>query len=302
MNKNFFLFKKNGIQTCGKIYSKIKCKSLLKKIKKNRNFKNIFLTKKKFINEKQNLSGGTNPRPGHNLLHKLNCDFIFTNKKFRDEMKKTLGKNYRILDYKLVMGVPDSIIPKWIKEITRNNHTINLGRFIKPKFRDITYFRGIDFHQDIIDYPTRAPDFVTVYIYLENVNKNTSPLYLIPNSHKLGATIYPHNLIINKKNNNVLYKNKNKKIKSKIFMLKGNSGFMSYWHPFILHGTQPHKFSQPRISIRILAEKNRYVDVNSDLDKLNRKIFGKKRIKLTQNEFNKKGKILRSSNIINKLQ
>ena len=41
--------------------------------------------------------------------------------------------------------------------------------------------------------------------------------------------------------------------------------------------------------------------MNSDFDKLNRKIFGKKRIKLTQNEFNKNGKILRSSNIINKI-
>ena len=29
----------------------------------------------------------------------------------------------------------------------------NLGPYIKQKYRDITYFRGIDFHQDIIDYP-----------------------------------------------------------------------------------------------------------------------------------------------------
>ena len=33
----------------------------------------------------------------------------------------------------------------------KDSHTVNLGEFIKPKYRDITYFRGIDFHQDIIE-------------------------------------------------------------------------------------------------------------------------------------------------------
>jgi hypothetical protein len=243
---------------------------------------------------------GTNPKPGRNLLHQLNCSFIFENKKFLSEMKKTLGTNYRILDYKLVMGVPNSIIPKWILKKTINQHTVNLGAFIKPKYRDITYFRGIDFHQDIIDFPTRNPDFVTAYIYLEKVNKNTSPLYLIPNSHKLGATVFPHKLIIKNKTT-VYYFNKKKKIKSNIFMLTGNAGSLSYWHPFILHGTQPHKFNLPRISIRLLVEKNRRININCDLDKLNKKITGKQQLSITQKEFTERGKIKIKGNKINSL-
>ena len=47
-----------------------------------------------------------------------------------------------------------------------------MGRFIKEKYRDITYFRGIDFHQDIIDFPHKQSDFATFYVYLDNVDKN----------------------------------------------------------------------------------------------------------------------------------
>jgi hypothetical protein len=50
-----------------------------------------------------------NPGLGRNLLHKLEINFIFENKEFIKILSKTLGVNYRILDAKLVMGVP------WIK-------------------------------------------------------------------------------------------------------------------------------------------------------------------------------------------
>ena len=174
-------------------------------------------------------------------------------------MKKILGQNFRILNHKLVMGVPESYLPEWIKLLIKNNTSNNLGKYIKPKYRDITYFKGLDFHQDIIDYPSRTADFITVYIYLDDVGVNSSPLYVIPNSHKLGATTFPHELIINNKSKKVLYKNKSKKIKSKIYRLDGKAGSTSYWHPFILHGTQPHKDSKPRISVRLLVEKNRCI-------------------------------------------
>lgn len=294
-----YKFINSGIQNCGKTYQLSHCKRLLKTIYQTRNFKKIFLTQKEFDSTNQSYFG-TNPKPGRNLLHKLDCSFIFDNKKFISEMKKTLGNNFRILDYKLVMGVPNTIIPKWIIKRTLNQHTINLGAFIKPRYRDITYFRGIDFHQDIIDFPTRDADFITAYIYLEDVNENTSPLYLIPNSHKLGATQFPHKLkFLNKKTVN--YQNNKDEIKSNIFMLSGKAGSLSYWHPFTLHGTKPHELSIPRISIRILAEKNRRINVNCNLDKINKKINGKKILAITQNEFSKKGKVKNKGNKINKL-
>ena len=274
-------FLKNGIENCGVVYSKKNCDNLLKEIYKTRNFKNIFLSRKDFLkgvksNSKQN------PSPGNNLLHKLNCSFIFENNFFNKEMKKVLGNNFRILNHKLVMGVPENYLPEWIRLIIKDNTTNNLGKFIKPKYRDITYFKGLDFHQDIIDYPTRVADFITVYIYLDNVNANTSPLYVIPNSHKLGATQFPHNIIFNNKTSNILYLNKKKKIKSKILRLDGKAGSTSYWHPFILHSTQPHKDDKPRISVRLLVEKNRWKDIKCDLDKLNKKINGKISIDVTR--------------------
>ena len=75
-----------------------------------------------------------NPGPGRNLLNKLDTQFIFDNNKFINLMKKVVGKNYRILDSKLVMGVPKYLIPKWILEMKKDSHTVNLGEFIKPKY------------------------------------------------------------------------------------------------------------------------------------------------------------------------
>ncbi len=70
----------------------------------------------------------------------------------------------------------------------------NLGAYVKPQNRDITYFYGIDFHQDLIDYKDREADFLTLYIYLHPVTKADAPLYLLEGSHKLGGSVFPHDL------------------------------------------------------------------------------------------------------------
>ena len=291
-------FIKNGIEKCGKIFNEKECKKLINQIYKLRDFRNLFINKidwkvSKFKSFKKN------PGPGRNLLHKLETKFIFENKKFIKILSKTLGSNYRILDAKLVMGVPRHLIPKWILDQTNNNHTVNLGEFIKPEYRDITYFRGIDFHQDIIDFPTRSADFITAYLYLENVDLKSAPLYLIPNSHLLGADYYPHNIKkLDKKK--IRYQVNKKKLTSSFEILKGKSGSLFFWHPFILHGTQPHKKDVARISVRILAEKNRQVFIGCDLDKINKKIKGKMKLKIYNKEINKKGNN-KKKNFINRL-
>ena len=51
------------------------------------------------------------------------------------------------------------------KKIKRNL-AANLGPYIK-KYRDVTYFRGIDYHMDQIDFPnSKKSDFVTFFLYL----------------------------------------------------------------------------------------------------------------------------------------
>ncbi len=292
-----FNFLNNGVEYSGSIFEKGGCERLVKEIRNSRNFSKIFLTKKDWQNKKFSYIKN-NPGPGRNLLNKLETQFIFENKKFKNIMTSVLGKNYRILDSKLVMGFPIHYIPKWILEIKKNHHTVNLGEFIKPKYRDITYFRGIDFHQDIIDFPTRSPDFVTAYIYLEDVDLSSAPLYVIPNSFKLGATTYPHQidkLAKNKINYSVSLK---RNMKCNFKVLVGKQGTLHYWHPFILHGTQPQKKDVSRLSVRLLVEKNRQIDINCDLDKVNKKIKGKMKLDIYNLESKKKSK----KNFINKLQ
>ena len=177
---------------------------------------------------------------------------------------------------------------------------MNLAKFVKPIFRDMTYFYGIDFHQDIIDFPDRPSDFITVYIYLDNVDKNCSPLHVVPNSHLGGATSFPHNL--KSSNNELLYKpNKKILIKSKIKQLLGNAGTCFVWHPFILHGTQPQKNDKPRVSVRILVEKNRRGKLNCEIDQVNKKIKGKLSLIKVRNHLDKKGKDIKKNNLINKI-
>jgi hypothetical protein len=291
-------FLNNGVEECGIIYNKKDCSKLIKEIHKTRNFKSLFLSFKNWKSKKYQIIKN-NPAPGRNLLHKLEISFIFENKKFIKILSKILGINYKILDAKLVMGVPKHMIPKWVLNQTNNNHTVNLGQFIKPKFRDITYFRGIDFHQDIIDFPTRGADFITAYIYLEDVDLKSAPLHIIPNSHLLGADYYPHK-IKKTKNKKLIYKVKKKKMELNPKTLKGFAGSLFFWHPFILHGTQPLQKDIARISVRILAEKNRRINIGCDLDKINNKIKGKKKLKIYNKEINKYGQNIKK-NFINKL-
>lgn len=265
-----YKFKRNGYEKIGNIFNSKDCSKLLNEIYKSRNFKKIFLTKSQF--KKKINSKKVNPRPGYNLLEKMNTKFIFDNLRLDKRLCSVLGKKYRILDYKLVMGFPKKFIPKWILREIEGKHANNLGKFINPKYRDITYFMGIDFHQDIIDFPGREPNFVTVYIYIDKVSKNCSPLHVVPNTHLGGGTSFPHKLSISGKRFIYNY-SKKKTIKSNVELLLGKPGSAFFWHPFILHGTQPQDSDYPRISVRMLVEKG-YGDKckNLEIDIINKKI------------------------------
>jgi len=290
-------FLKQGYEIKKNFFNKDDCKSILKKILNTRNFNNIWLKKEDF--EKNNkILKTVNPRPGRNLIEKLDTKFIFSNIRFIKLIDKILGNKWKVLDYKFVVALEEHMVPKWVKELTKNTFIPNMGRFIKEKYRDLTYFRGIDFHQDIIDYPHKKSDFITCYIYLDDVDKNTSPLILLPNSHCFGAKTFPHKLKqINK--NSYFYYNNNKQ-KKKLFPkpLTGDQGTMYFWHPCILHGTQPTSKNKFRVSIRILIEKNQ-LEQNYLIDKINHSINGKLSINISRNDIDNKGKYLKKGNFIN---
>ena len=290
-------FLKDGYEIKKNFFNPSQCSKLLKKVYQSRNFNKIWLSEQEYKNNK--ILKTVNPRPGRNLIEKLDTTFIFSNAKFITLLNQIMGNSWRVLDYKFVVALEKKMVPNWVSNLTKDTFIPNMGRFIKEKYRDITYFRGIDFHQDIIDFPHKQSDFATFYVYLDNVDKNSSPLILFPKSHIYGAKTFPHD--IKKENNFYRYYNNSKtSIKIKPKSLIGKSGTMYFWHPCILHGTQPTFKDKFRISIRILIEKN-HLKKKYLIDKLNSKIKGRLSVKNSRRDINKKtGKYIIKGNFINK--
>ncbi len=93
-----------------------------------------------------------NPRPGRNLLERFEdrLALVEANPAIVAGLTALLGEGYELMDRKVVCGVPASVIPDWLKRRIAGNPVNNLGAFVKPQYRDATYFYGIDFHQDLI--------------------------------------------------------------------------------------------------------------------------------------------------------
>lgn len=257
MLDNTFSFLTQGISNCGEILDPDKCKELLEQIKKSRSFdQNLFIDKPE--NDEHILWKGVNPNPDkNNLLLNLDTSFIELNPILRKILVEILGENFTIKLKKIICGLPDHTLPKWVLNQVKNLPVPNLGAFIKPCFRDITYFRGIDWHQDIIDYPDNDPRFITLYIYLHSVNHNDAPLWVIPKSYLIGATTFPHKIKISGENI-IQYSDDN--LENTLFLnqepLIGNTGSVYFWHSSILHGTTEVKSLSPRLSLRYLIERD----------------------------------------------
>jgi len=279
-------------------FNKKDCKKILNLVKKNRDFNKIWISENDF--DKNKILKTVNPRPGRNLIEKLDTKFIFSNPKFIELINKILGPKWKVLDYKFVAALEKKMVPNWVQKKIEDAFIPNLGRFVKENYRDITYFRGIDFHQDIIDFPHKKSDFITCYIYIEDVDKNSSPLIVFPKSHIYGAQKFPHK--INKVSYKIYkyFKNNKQYMKLKSEELVGKSGTLYFWHPCILHGTQPTIDNKFRVSIRILIEKNQILK-SGIIDDVNKNITGRLSVKKSRSDIdNKTGKYLIKGNFINK--
>jgi hypothetical protein len=197
---------------------------------------------------------GVNPRPGRNLLEGLDdkLAFIEASPQITDALCALLGPGYRIMDRKVVCGVPAKSIPPWLKQRIAGNPVNNLGAYVQPQYRDVTYFYGIDFHQDLIDHREREADFVTLYVYLHKVTRADAPLFVLEGSHSLGASVFPHDLT-QAGPDAWLYRNGSVgDAMTRQVVLTGDAGFAALWHACTLHGTQPDAGDEERISIRYL--------------------------------------------------
>jgi Phytanoyl-CoA dioxygenase (PhyH) len=287
-----------GFESCGQIFQADECKALVESVYAQRDFADLFLDEAAF--RANPMMKSVNPRPGRNLLGRMDADFIFGSGFFADRMAQVLGPQWRVLDHKFVMGVPDSWLPAWLQEETKGLAVANLGPYVKPAYRDITYFHGIDFHQDIIDFKSRPCDFVTAYVYLDEATSETSPLYVMPKSHEKGASKFPHNLQI--QGDTAEYSGASGGSDSyKIDMLTGPAGSLYFWHASTLHGTMPHRDSQPRISVRILVEKNDRRLIGCELDQVNALIDGPLALEETRVDLDEYGAAKIRGNTINTL-
>lgn len=296
----------NGVHLFGEIIDKNKMKALFELMKSNHEFsEELFLTEKEYELQGNNLNA--NPEKTTNFLDKFSNELleIEKNELIESNIIELLGEDYEIVIKKAVCGVPQHWIPQWVKEKIKGVNVANLGAYMKPEYRDITYFRGIDFHQDIIDWPkgstvNKPNTFLTLYVYLHDVEANDSPLHIMPKTHKYGATIFPHNL---KKldDNKWNYSEKGKSIICDDIVLKGNAGYVGLWHNCTLHGTQPieNESDNMRLSLRYLISKKITNTIKTAIDKINENIDGDLEPIITRMDLDKNGKAKIKGNIIN---
>ena len=265
-----------------------KCRKLYKDIAKKVVINSkIFLTYKSYLKNRKNIKTG-------DVLSNLNIDFIFKNKNINLYLETILGKNYILADKRVICGMPKKYIPNYITK-RENMRNINLGHFIKKKYRTVRYFNGIDFHQDQMDYSSTKCKVVTLYVYLDEVTKNSSPLIILPKSHKLGPDLFPHHLV--KRKGKILYTTrKKKKLLTTEKKLLGKPGESWVWHSCLLHGTRSNISTNGRISLRLKYKKNER-SKNTAVDKANKFFGDKKGYKLT-NEYN----IKKYNDVLKKLQ
>ena len=265
-----------------------KCQNLYKDIKKK-----VVINSKIFLTYKSYLKNKTHKKTG-DVLADLDISFILNNKNINFYLETVLGKNYQLADRRVICGIPKKYIPNYItkKEDIRN---INLGHFIKRKYRTVRYFNGIDFHQDQMDYSSTKCKVVTLYVYLDEVTKNKSPLIILPKSHKLGPDLFPHQLV--KQKNKISYTTRTKKkLLTTEKKLIGKPGESWVWHSCLLHGTRSNISTSGRISLRLKYKKNER-SKNTAIDKVNKCFGDKKGYKLT-NEYNTKN----YNDVLKKLQ
>jgi hypothetical protein len=229
------------------------CARLLTRIRATRDFgAGLFLTEEAFDADPQYT--GVNPRPGRNLLEGLEDGLAFVEQDPRivEGVTALLGADYEILNKKVVCGVPAGSVPGWLKQRILGNPVNNLGAYVRPQYRDVTYFYGIDFHQDLIDYKAREADFLTLYIYLHPVARADAPLYLLEGSHTLGGSVFPHNLTRIGDRDWLYVNGEHGETVARQKVLTGEAGFAAMWHACTLHGTQPDAADHERISLRYL--------------------------------------------------
>ena len=290
-------FIERGVHRFSRTLDAVACAALLADLKAGRAWgSELFLEEAAFDADPQ--YRGVNPRPGRNLLDRFDhrLGFVEQAPQIVAGLTAVLGPGYRILDRKVVCGVSDSAMPGWLKARIAGNPVNNLGPYVQPQYRDVTYFYGIDFHQDLIDFKGREADFLTLYVYLSRVGPDDAPLYLLEGSHRLGAAVFPHDLSRTDPEH-WRYGSGDQALDCRQVLLLGEAGSVSMWHACTLHGTQPDATDHERISLRYLFE--RAPGAESGLDRINARLLGPLKLDDTRIDLDAEGAARIKANSVN---
>ncbi len=271
-------FHKNGFANVGPILDKKKCKVLRDFIDSHRPVEEkIFYKTENDFNKKGRYYNYA-PGKGNNFLEECNTDFIEEDINFKELCSQIMGKNYSIMKKSIIRSTPQRVVPQWIMKKIKNIGRPNLNPYVLDCYQDVQYFLCTDFHQD---KTRQSSEFATVYIYLDEVNKESSALNILTQSYKLGFTSYPHNLRKSNSNNFQWYYNDNfgNNILCNEVLVTGKTGTVSVFHNLTLHGTGFNNKKKPRISLRYLVKNNDSTKNNnttkSYYSMANNNIFGK---------------------------
>ena len=291
-------FIRDGAHLFAEPLDPIACASLLADIRATRDFgSDLFLSQEAFDADPQYT--GVNPKPGRNLLDRFEDRLAFVEQapQIVEGVAALLGSDYEILNRKIVCGVPASAVPEWLRARILGNPVNNLGAYVRPQYRDITYFYGIDFHQDLIDYKQREADFITLYVYLHPVTRADAPLYLLEGSHVLGGSVFPHNLTRIGDVDWLYCNGPHGETVARQKILTGDTGFAAMWHACTLHGTQPDAADHERISLRyLLARKTRE---KTGMDLVNSRLKGPLSLGDTRKDLGADGSAVIKYNAVN---
>lgn len=288
-------YPKNGCADLGQILEIDRCEELRAFIDRNRPVENgiFYQSTEDFLKNgrRYNYSPG---RSDHNFLlnPELDLSFIESNRKFVMAMTNLCGENYEVMKKSIIRSVPKKFLPEWISNEVIDVGRPNLNPYVLSEFQDVQYFLYTDFHQD----KTRPEsDFVTVYIYLDNVGSQDSALQVLRGSHELGMTSYPHSLRRSISNKDIWYYSGSDGNfrESRCVKVTAPVGSIFCFHCLTLHGTGFNNSVSPRISLRYLIRKSSN-DRNTCLqDRANMRIVGPLSVSPNRYDVDSNGKYIK---------
>lgn len=222
----------------------------------------------------------TNPRAGKNILESLQdkLAFVETHAGLRQMLERILGEDFHWAFKKVVCRMPRSLLPAWVNRLVGDRPANTLNAFVRPEYRDISYYIENDLHQDIQDYPRLPEDkrehrILSLYVHLSDIGSNDAPLYLLPGTHQFGATSYQHDIYRLGETRWQYRDDDGRAMETELHPILGPAGHIALWHSCLIHGARPITQVKPRLVLRYMLARSPSA-VTCGLDAVNAAIDG----------------------------